>query len=150
MATPAHPGRTLFVSIPVSDLARSKAFFAQLGFSFNPAFSGATAACMLISEQASIMLLTREKFEEFSKVPVADPALQALALYAFCVASREEVDAVREAAVAAGAELRRPADAMEWGGYSGAFADPEGYVWEVAHNPGWPLGDDGSVRLPAG
>jgi predicted lactoylglutathione lyase len=66
------------------------------------------------------------------------------------VGSREEVDAVLAAAVAAGGTLRRAAEAMDWGGYSGAFADPEGYVWEVAHNPTWPLGEDGSVTLPAG
>jgi uncharacterized protein len=63
------------------------------------------------------------------------------------VRSPEEVDAVVAAAVRAGGTIaRRPARA-EWGGYTGAFADPDGYVWEVAHNPGWTLADDGSVRL---
>jgi predicted lactoylglutathione lyase len=50
----------------------------------------------------------------------------------------------------AGATLVRPAARAEWGGYSGAFADPDGYVWEVAHNPDWKLADDGSIGLPAG
>jgi len=66
------------------------------------------------------------------------------------VGSREEVDAILAEAAAAGGEVRRAAEVMDWGGYSGAFADPEGYVWEVAHNPFWTLGDDGSVTLPAG
>ena len=64
------------------------------------------------------------------------------------VRSSEEVDNVLAAAERAGAKIVRPAARAEWGGYTGAFADPEGYVWEVAHNPDWELADDGSVRLP--
>jgi predicted lactoylglutathione lyase len=63
------------------------------------------------------------------------------------VRSPEEVDAVLAEAVAAGGTVVRPAAVMEWGGTSGAFADPDGYVWEVAHNPGWTLGADGTVSL---
>lgn len=63
------------------------------------------------------------------------------------VRSPEEVDAVVEEARRAGAAIvREPAETF-WGGYSGAFADPDGHVWEVAHNPGWPIADDGSVSL---
>ncbi len=64
------------------------------------------------------------------------------------VRSPEEVDALLAAAERAGATIVRPAARAEWGGYTGAFADPEGYVWEVAHNPDWRLADDGSVSLP--
>jgi hypothetical protein len=64
------------------------------------------------------------------------------------VRSQQEVDALLAAAERAGGSIRRPAARAEWGGYTGAFADPEGYVWEVAHNPDWVLADDGSVRLP--
>src|SRR3954451_23961521 len=102
MTTPAHPGRMLFVSIPVADLERSKAFFAKLGFSYNPAFTDETAACMLVGEQAFVMLLPRERFAEFSQLPIADPTTHALALYCFSVSSRDEVDAVSSAALAAG------------------------------------------------
>jgi uncharacterized protein len=63
------------------------------------------------------------------------------------VRSPEEVDALLAAAVEAGATLVRPAARADWGGYTGAFADPDGYVWEVAHNPDWTLAADGSVRL---
>jgi predicted lactoylglutathione lyase len=63
------------------------------------------------------------------------------------VRSPEEVDAILAAAERAGAKLVRPASQAEWGGYTGAFADPDGYVWEVAHNPDWTVNDDGSVRL---
>ena len=72
----------LFVNMPVADLERSKTFFASLGFNFNPAFTGETAACMQVGEQASVMLLTREMFDQFSHRPMADPATHALALLA--------------------------------------------------------------------
>jgi uncharacterized protein len=63
------------------------------------------------------------------------------------VRSSEEVEAVLAAAERAGATIARPAARADWGGYTGAFADPDGYVWEVADNPDWALKDDGSVRL---
>jgi catechol 2,3-dioxygenase-like lactoylglutathione lyase family enzyme len=63
------------------------------------------------------------------------------------VRSPEEVDAVLAEAERAGATIARVAARADWGGYTGAFADPDGYVWEVAHNPDWTLADDGSVRL---
>ena len=102
MPNPAHAGRMLFVNMPVADLERSKAFFAKLGFSFNPKFTDETAACMLVGEHAFVMLLSREKFGEFAKLPIADPTTHTLALYSFSVSSREEVDTVSAAALAAG------------------------------------------------
>ncbi len=65
------------------------------------------------------------------------------------VRSPAEVDALLAEAAEAGATITRPASRAEWGGYTGAFADPDGYVWEVAHNPAWTIGDDGSTRLPS-
>lgn len=130
MSTPTHAGRTFFLNVPVVDLERSKAFFGGLGFPFNPAFTDGTAACLLVGEQASIMLLTREKFAEFSKLPLGDPTTHALALYCFGVSSREEVDTVVDAALAAGA---RDADDTEDHGfmYSRAFFDLDGHGWQV-------------------
>lgn len=63
------------------------------------------------------------------------------------VDSPEEVDAVLNIAVAAGAELVAEGTAMSWGGYSGYFADPDGFLWEVCHNPGLSIADDGTVSL---
>jgi uncharacterized protein len=62
MTTSGHPGRMLFVNIPVADLERSKAFFEKLGFGFDPNFTDESAACMLVGEQASVMLLSHTKF----------------------------------------------------------------------------------------
>jgi predicted lactoylglutathione lyase len=128
--TPAHPGRMLFVSLPVRDPERSKAFFERLGFSFNPTFTDETAACMVIGEQAFVMMLTHEKFAEFSKLPLADPTTHALALFCFGVASRDEVDAVADAAVAAGGQDHD--DAQDHGFmYSRSFFDLDGHGWQV-------------------
>ena len=130
MTNVAHPGRMLFVNLPVADLERSKAFFAKLGFSFNPNFTDETAACMLVGEQASIMLLSREKFMQFSKLPMADPTTHTLGLYCFSVSSREEVDTVSAAALAAGAV---EADGLEDYGFmcSRSFFDLDGHGWQV-------------------
>jgi uncharacterized glyoxalase superfamily protein PhnB len=66
---------------------------------------------------------------------------------AYNVHSPEQVGAVLAEAERAGGTIRRPAGVAEWGGTTGAFADPEGYVWEVAHNPGWTLGEDGAITI---
>ena len=130
MSTPAHPGRMLFVNMPVADVERSTAFFTQLGFSFNPMFTDETATCMLVGEHAFVMLLSREKFAEFSKLPIADPTTHALALYSFSVSSRDEVDAIGAAALAAGAT--EADDAEDYGFmYSRSFFDLDGHGWQV-------------------
>src|SRR5262245_28962104 len=100
MPDPAHPGRMLFVNMPVEDVGRSKAFFAKLGFSFDPRMTDDSATCMLVGEHAYVMLLSREKFAEFAKLPIADPTTHTLALYCFSVSSRDEVDSVSATALA--------------------------------------------------
>ena len=130
MTTPVHAGRMLFVNLPVTDVERSKAFFAALGFSYNPMLTDETAACMLVGEHAFVMLLSREKFAEFAKLPIADPTTHTLALYCVSVSSRDEVDAVSAAALAAGGS---EADGAEDYGfmYSRSFFDPDGHGWQV-------------------
>ena len=130
MTTPAHAGRMLFVSIPVADVERSTAFFAKLGFGFNPMFGDETSACMLVGEHAFVMLLSHEKFAEFAKLPIGDPATHTLALYCFSVSSRDEVDRVGAAALAAGAS--EADDAEDFGFmYSRSFFDLDGHGWQV-------------------
>ncbi len=130
MTTPAHAGRMLFVTLPVADIERSKAFFAALGFGFNPKFADDSSACMLVGEHAFVMLGSREKVAELSKLPLGDPNTHALALFCFSVSSRDEVDAVHTAALAAGA---RDADDDEDYGfmYSRAFFDLDGHGWQA-------------------
>jgi predicted lactoylglutathione lyase len=89
-----------------------------------------TAACMLVGEHAFVMLLSREKFAEFSKLPIADPTTHTLALYCFSVSSRDEVDTVSAAALAAGAS--EADDAEDYGFmYSRSFFDLDGHGWQV-------------------
>ena len=78
---------------------------------------------------------------------VADPGGWGGVTLAHNVRSAEEVDAVIEEARAAGAVIGRPGAETFWGGYSGVFLDPDGHPWEVAFNPRWPLGPDGSIDL---
>jgi uncharacterized protein len=66
---------------------------------------------------------------------------------AYNVRTPEEVAVVLAEAERAGAAVLRPSAVAEWGGTSGAFADPDGYVWEVAHNPGWTIHADGSIQI---
>ena len=66
------------------------------------------------------------------------------------MSSEAEVDAAFALAVSAGARVLKAPEKVFWGGYSGYFADPDGHVWELAMNPGWTLGVDGTLTLPAG
>ncbi|MEU4087054.1 VOC family protein [Streptomyces aureus] len=130
MTHPAHPGRMLFVNLPVVDLELSKAFFSKLGFGFNPHFTDDSAACMPVGEHAFVMLLTRERFADFAKLPIADPRTHTLGLFCFSVSSRDEVDAVSAAALAAGGT---EVDEAEDHGfmYSRSFYDLDGHGWQV-------------------
>jgi predicted lactoylglutathione lyase len=120
----------LFVNIPVSDLQRSITFFEALGFTFNRQFTDATATCMLVGEDAYFMLLTRERFTEFSKRPVGDSRAETNALFAISVDSRAQVDEVVKRALAAGGSPA--ADAQDHGFmYGWSFYDPDGHHWEV-------------------
>lgn len=130
MATPAHPGRTLYVQLPVADLERSKAFFAKLGFSVDPRSGDGAAACMLVGEQAVVMLLGHETFAQYAHLPTGDPTTHTQALYGFGVSARDEVDTVADAALAAGAS---EADGPEDHGfmYTRSFFDLDGHPWQV-------------------
>lgn len=128
--TRALTPRKLFVNVPVGDLQRSIDFFESLGFTFNTQFTDATATCMLVGEDAYFMLLTREKFQEFSKRPVADSTRTTNALYAFSVNSRAEVDEIVGKAFAAGGS--RAHDPQDHGFmYQWSFFDLDGHHWEV-------------------
>jgi len=118
------------VNIPVRDLQRSIEFFEGLGFTFNTQFTDATATCMLVGEDAYFMLITTERFKDFSKRPVGDARKETGALFAISVDSRDEVDALVEKAIAAGGS--RAADPQDHGFmYVRSFYDLDGHHWEV-------------------
>ena len=120
----------IFVNLPVKDLDRSKAFFAKLGYSFNPKFTDATAACMVISEDIYAMLLTEQKFKEFTSKPIANAKQATEVLVCLSQASKAKVNEIVDAAVRAGAVEARPA--MDHGFMFGrSFHDLDGHIWEI-------------------
>lgn len=122
--------RQLYVNLAVDDLDRSVAFFTALGFTFEPRFTDETATCMIVGEDAYVMLLTKPKFEEFTTKPLVDAAAQTEVLIAVSAASREGVDEVVEAALASGGSTA--SDPLDYGFmYSRSFQDPDGHHWEV-------------------
>jgi predicted lactoylglutathione lyase len=127
--------RISLVTLGVKDLAKARAFYQALGWR-NPQQPDDEVAFF----QAGGMVFGLWAALGGHGAPGVELAHN--------VRAPEEVDAVLAAAERAGATIVRPPARAEWGGYTGAFADPEGYVWEVAHNPDWILSDDGSVRLP--
>jgi uncharacterized protein len=122
--------RLIFVNLPVRDLPASRAFFEALDFSFDDRFCDKGAACMVVSEQAWVMLLERERFADFITKPVADPAEATALTVAVSAESREAVDAFAEAALGAGASPAK--DPQEYGFmYQRSFHDLDGHLWEV-------------------
>lgn len=124
------PSRKLFVNLAVRDLPRSKDFFAKLGFSFNPRYTDDNAACLVLSEEGYVMLLTEPFFKRFTKRELADTRRQTEGLFALSCESRAEVDELVRKAVAAGGEhAMEPQDHGFMYGWS--FYDPDGHHWEV-------------------
>ena len=120
--------RMIFVNLPVKDLEKSKAFFGKLGFTFNPQFSDATAACMVISEHIFSMLLTHEKFKQFTDREIAGAKVLEV-MTALSAVSREEVNKFVDAAIAAGGKEKRPA--QDYGFmFMRSFEDLDSHVWE--------------------
>jgi predicted lactoylglutathione lyase len=123
-------GIKIFVNLPVKDLEASKAFFGKLGVSFNPQFTDETAACMVLSEENYVMLLTHAKFAEFTTKPVADATKSTEVLIAISQDSRPDVDRMVDKAVKAGGVEPRPA--ADYGFmFQRAFEDLDGHIWEV-------------------
>ncbi len=124
--------RQLYINLPVKDLERSVDFFSRLGFSFNPQFSDTTAACMILGRDIFLMLLSEAKFASFAPNPVADARKVTEVLNCLSCSSREDVDALVAAALAAGGStFREPQDYGFM--YGHAFQDPDGHVWELSY-----------------
>ena len=135
--------RVSLVTLGVSDLSRARAFYEALGWT-----TGAAPDDDVVFFQTGGMIVAlwdRGRLAEDSGVE--DGRGWGGVTLAYNVRSPAEVDAVVEEARAAGARVAREPGATFWGGYSGVFVDPDGHPWEVAHNPHWALGEDGSVRL---
>lgn len=122
--------RKIFVNLPVKRLDRSIAFFKALGFDFNPQFTDETAACMVVSEDIFAMLLTEENFAGFTPKPIADATKTTEILTALSMDSKDEVNRIVDAALAAGATVA--SDPKEHGFmYIRSFNDLDGHIWEI-------------------
>jgi hypothetical protein len=118
----------IFVNLPVADLDRSVAFYKAIGAEQNPQFSDETAAMMSFSEAVNVMLLTHDKFRQFTTKAIADPRTSVQALLALSCDSREEVDEITRRALATGGSEVHGAEDYGWM-YSRAFEDPDGHGW---------------------
>lgn len=122
--------RKMFVNLAVHDLSRAKAFFAGLGFDYNPKFTDQNAACMVVSDESYVMLLAEPFFRTFTTRQVCDTARQTEALIALSCESRDEVNDLLNKAIAAGGREAMPAQDHGFM-YARSFYDPDGHHWEV-------------------
>ena len=140
------PARLGLVTLGVGDLARSIAFYEALGW--ERASSSMDEICWFHTADANLGLFARAELAADAGVPDEPPQRFAEFTLAINVETEDEVGAALQAAVEAGATLVKPATRADWGGLSGYFADPDGFLWEVAWNLSFPIGFDGRVRIP--
>lgn len=120
----------IFINLAVKDLKKSVAFFTKLGFSFNPQFTDEHATCMIIGDTIFAMLLTEQRFKDFTKKEICNAHKNTEVLIAIDADSREKVDEMVKTAVDAGGSLyMEPQDHGWMDGHS--FADLDGHQWEI-------------------
>jgi uncharacterized protein len=123
--------KLIFVNLPVADLARATAFYEAVGARKEERFCDGTASCMVFSETIHAMLLTHDKFRQFTPKPIADATRATEVLVCVSADSREEVDATVGKAGAAGGRAD-PSPKQDHGFmYGRSFEDPDGHIWEV-------------------
>ena len=122
--------RQLFVNLPVKDLAKTVEFFTALGFSFNPDFTDENASCMIVNDDAYVMLLVESYFKTFTSKTVADARSSSEAIMSFSLESREAVDQLVRTALTSGGTPSE--EAQDYGFmYTHSFQDTDGHLWEV-------------------
>jgi catechol 2,3-dioxygenase-like lactoylglutathione lyase family enzyme len=137
--------RISIITLGVADLNRSREFYERLGWRRSMAETGG-----IVFFQAGGMALALYPREELAKDANVAPDGRGFigVTLAYNARSRAQVDSVLAEAKAAGANIIKPAQEAFWGGYSGYFADPDGFLWEVAWNPFFPIAEDGSIQIP--
>ncbi len=130
------------VTLGVRDLSRARAFYEALGWHV-----GLAVEDVVFFQTGGVVVGLWGRDQLAADTGVSDSGGWGGITLAHNVGSPDEVDAVLDGAVAAGASLLRAGAATEWGGYSGVFTDPDGHPWEVAHNPAWTVTDEGTTLL---
>jgi catechol 2,3-dioxygenase-like lactoylglutathione lyase family enzyme len=138
--------RLSLITLGVTDLARSQHFY-EHGLGWQPSSASNAQVAFFQTSGMVLALYGKAALAQDAHLANVGTGFGGIAL-AYNVRQREEVDAVLAEAQAAGATILKPAEATNWGGYAGYFADLDGYPWEVAWNPHFPLLDDGSIQLP--
>ena len=142
MTEPAMEQRVSLITLGVRDAARAAAFYDALGWQRAQSPDGVVAYDLIGS---TLGLYPLEMLAKDLGLPLEDLGHGA-ATYSYNVRTKEEVAPVLAAAEAAGGRVIKPAHDIFWGGHIGYFADPEGHIWEVAHNPFSPLSKEGAFR----
>ena len=121
--------KLIFINLPVTDLPRAKAFYEAIGFTNNPHFTDDTAACMVLTDVIHVMLLTHDKYKQFSPRQIGDPKTTSLAILCLTLDSRGDVDEmVAKAKDAGGIVDIAPTDDYSFM-YGRNFEDPDGHLW---------------------
>ncbi|WP_396594096.1 VOC family protein [Brevundimonas sp. R86498] len=123
--------RMIFVNLPVSDLARSVAFYEAVGATKNPAFSDDTAACMVVSDTIFVMLLTHPKFASFTARTIADRSTVQAMLCLSCDSKAAVMDQLAAATAAGGTPDPTPEQDYDGFMYGRSYEDPDGHIWEI-------------------
>lgn len=122
--------KQVFINLPVANLKKSMDFYTKLGFTNNPQFTDETAACMVLSDEIFVMLLTHPKFKEFTNKQIADTQKTVAVINALSVGSNDEVNSTVDRALSAGAVETKPA--QDYGFMQlRSFADLDGHQWEI-------------------
>lgn len=119
----------IFVNLPVKDLNRSVEFFTKLGYKFNPQFTDANAACMIVGEDNFVHMMVEPFFKTFTPKPIADAKSSTEVLVALSAESRADVDRIVETALAAGGGRYKEPDDRGFM-YGWGFEDLDGHIWE--------------------
>jgi hypothetical protein len=136
--------RVTAITLGVADLARARRFYEE-GLGWRRGNDHVVVAFYQLPGMI-LSLFSRDSLAEDAKLPATGSGFSGITIAHNC-RDRAGVDAVLAQAEAAGATILKPAEDAAWGGYGGYFADPDGHVWEVAWNPGWPLDAEGTPRL---
>jgi hypothetical protein len=137
--------RVSLITLGVADLQRSREFYERLGW--RRSMANAEGVVFFQTGGMALALYPRLELAKDANVSAHGDGFSGISL-AYNARTRAEVDAVLHEAEAAGAKLVKPAQEAFWGGYSGYFADPDGFLWEVAWNPSFPIAADGSIQIP--
>lgn len=146
-ATPSAPARVSLITLGVDDVARATEFYLALGWPLSPA-SVEGEVSFFRTSGGLLALYAASALAADTGLQQAPPGMFRGVTTAVNCDDEGQVDSALEAAVAAGGTLVKAGHRADWGGYIGYFKDLDGHIWEVAHNPDWPISEDGRPQLP--